>query len=101
MPSMSNDYEEKRNFIRMFVNANVRITDPATGKVYDGQGKNLSGDGAMFTTNEKFVINQRLKLDISSEQSKLASLNAEFEVTRVEEVADGTFVIAGTMLDVK
>jgi len=101
MPSTGNDYDEKRNFIRMFVNAEVQITDPATAQVFSGEGKNLSGDGAMFTTNEKFIINQRLSLNIRSEQSSLASLNAEFEVKRVDQLEDGTFEVAGTMLDVR
>lgn len=101
MQSTDNDYSEKRNFIRMFVNAKVKITDPATGNVYKGEGKNLSGDGAMFTSDEKFNVHQRLKVHISSEQSKLAALSASFEVVRVDEVANGVFEVAGTLIDVK
>lgn len=101
MPSTGNDYDEKRNFIRMFVNADVQITDPATSQVYQGHGKNLSGDGAAFTTKEKFNINQRLTLNISSESSPMASLNAEFEVKRVDQLDDGSFEVAGTMVDVR
>lgn len=101
MSTSSSEYDEKRNFIRMFVNAKVLITDPQTGKTFDGEGKNLSGDGAMFTTSEPFKVDQLLNLDISSEQSKLASLSAEFKVIRVDKVSDGSFVIAGTMIDVK
>lgn len=101
MPSTDNDYSEKRNFIRMFVNAKVKITDPTTGNVFEGMGKNLSGDGAMFTTNNNFKVNQMLRVDISSEKSNLASLSASFEVVRVEDIGDGQFEIAGTMIDVK
>ena len=101
MPSKGNDYDEKRNFIRMFVNAEVQITDPTTAQVFSGEGKNLSGDGAMFTTDAKLEINQRLSLDISSDRGNLASLHAEFEVKRVDQTEDGKFEIAGTMLDVR
>jgi len=101
MSTMSNDYNEKRNFIRMFVNATVKITDPATGNTYDGQGKNLSGDGALFTSKEKFSLNQKLNLEISTVESKLSALSAEFEVKRVDKLADGSYEIAGTMLSVK
>ncbi len=101
MTSADNDYSEKRNFIRMFVNAKVKITDPTTGNVFEGEGKNLSGDGAMFITNEKFEVNQQLSLDISSEQRKMATLTASFEVVRVEPIDNGLFAIAGTMIDVK
>ena len=101
MLSMGSEYDEKRNFIRMFVNANVDITDPATGNIYQGKGKNLSGDGAMFTTDGKFEVNQKLNLTVSAENSKVASLNAEFEVIRIKDCGDGQYEIAGTMLDVK
>lgn len=101
MPSAGSDYNEKRNFIRMFVNAKVLITDPETGQTFNGEGKNLSGDGAMFTTTEPFKVDQLLSLNISSEQSNLASLSADFKVIRVDETDDGNFVIAGTMIDVK
>ncbi len=101
MPSTGNDYDEKRNFIRMFVNAEVQITDPATSAVYKGEGKNLSGDGAAFITSEKFEVNQKLNLNISSERGSMASLNAEFEVKRVDQREDGSFEVAGTMIDVR
>ena len=101
MTSTDNDYSEKRNFIRLFVNAKVKITDSTTGNVYDGEGRNSSGDGAMFSTSERFEVNQKLTVDISSEKSKLAALSASFEVVRVEEKANGQFEIAGTLIDVK
>jgi len=101
MPPSSNDYDEKRNFIRMFVNANVKINDPATNQDYQGRGKNLSGDGAMFTTDGEFQVGQKLNLTVSAEQGGIASLNAEFKVTRVNPLGDGEFDVAGTMLDVK
>ncbi len=96
-----NDYEEKRNFIRMFVDAKVTITDPKTGQVFEGDSKNLSGDGVMFITEHKFDINQKLSVDIRSEQSKLAPLSASFEVMRVKQLDDGTYEIGGNIESVK
>ena len=101
MPLTDNDYNEKRNFIRMFVNAKVEITDSTTGNVFQGIGKNLSGDGAMFSTDKKFEVNQILSVDISSEKSKQAALSASFKVVRATDIGDGQFEIAGTMIDVK
>ena len=101
MTSTDIEYNEKRNFIRMFVNASVKITDPDTGNTYQGKGQNLSGDGAMFTSEQEFTENQKLTIDISSEQSRLAALSAEFQVVRVIKLDDGQFSIAGTMLSVK
>jgi hypothetical protein len=85
----------------MFVNAEVTISDPATGDTFKGQGKNLSGDGALFITDREFKIDQKLSLEISSEKSNLASLSADFEVKRVESLGDGKFEVAGIMVDVK
>ncbi|MCF6194333.1 MAG: PilZ domain-containing protein [Kangiellaceae bacterium] len=101
MSGLGSEYNEKRNFIRMFVNANVEIVDPQNSQRYMGQGKNLSGDGAMFTTDKEFTVNQRLNLEIKTEENSMTSLTAEFEVVRVKELSGGGFEIAGTMLDVK
>lgn len=101
MSGLGSDYNEKRNFIRMFVNADVEIVDPADNQRYSGQGKNLSGDGALFTTSKEFSINQRLNIEIKAEKGNTSALSAEFEVVRVDEVSTGVYEIAGTMLDVK
>jgi len=101
MSGLASEYDEKRNFIRMFVNANVEIIDPQDNQRYAGQGKNLSGDGAMFTTDKEFTVNQTLSLEIKTEESSTTSLTAEFQVIRVKQLSDGGFEIAGTMLDVK
>ncbi|TQV71435.1 PilZ domain-containing protein [Aliikangiella marina] len=97
MSSVDHNYEEKRNFIRMFVDAKVTITDPETGQVFQGDSKNLSGDGVMFITDQKFNENQMLSVDIRSEQSKLAPLTAKFEVKRVIDLGEGKYEIAGTI----
>ncbi len=100
MPSTSKEYDEKRDFIRMFVNAKVNITDPSSGETFKGVGINLSGSGAMFTTGKAFDVGQQLTVDISSEQSQQAPLSAKFEVIRVTEDTDGNYCIAGSLADI-
>lgn len=95
MSSQDNNYQEKRNFIRMFIDAKIIITDPDTRETYEGASKNLSGDGVMFTTKKEFNPKQQLQVDISSQQSKLPPLSASFEVIRVEKIDNGLFEIAG------
>ena len=97
MSTSNKDYSEKRDFIRMFVNAKVNITDPNSGSSFEGVGQNLSGNGAMFTTTEAFDVGQTLTVDISSNQSQLAPLSAEFKVIRVTEDSDGQYTIAGSL----
>jgi flagellar basal body L-ring protein FlgH len=100
VPSNSKDYSEKRNFIRMFVNAKVNITDQHSGNTFQGAGINLSGSGAMFTIDKAFDVGQKLTVDISSEQSQLTPLSAKFEVIRVTEDSVGNYFIAGSLADI-
>ncbi|WP_444998179.1 PilZ domain-containing protein [Aliikangiella sp. IMCC44359] len=101
MSSLNKDHEEKRNFIRMFVDAKVTVTDPETGQTFQGDSRNLSGDGVMFITEQEFKTGQILDVDIRSEQSKLAPLQAKFEVKRTRKLENGHFEIAGTIDSVK
>jgi len=101
MSSVDKDYEEKRNFIRMFVDARVTITDPETGQTFHGDSKNLSGDGVMFITDQEFMENQLLNVDIRSEQSKLAPLKAQFVVKRIEKLENNQFEVGGTISSVQ
>lgn len=101
MSSVNKDYAEKRNFIRMFVDATVTITEPETGLVSAGESKNLSGDGVMFITEKEFKINQTLNVDISSKQSKLAPLKALFVVKRVIKLDNGKFQTAGKIDEIQ
>lgn len=95
MSSVNKDYEEKRNFIRMFVDAKVTLTDTATGQTYPGDSKNLSGDGILITTDQIFQLNQELKLDVCSEKSQMPPLSAEFTVKRIEQLDNGRYEVAG------
>ncbi len=101
MSSVNKDYAEKRNFIRMFVDATVTITEPETGQVCSGESQNLSGDGVMFITERGFEVNQILEVDIRSRQSKLAPLVAKFEVRRVIKLDNGKFEIAGKIDEIQ
>jgi hypothetical protein len=97
MSSDSQNFEERRDFIRMFVDAKVTILDPSTHKKYDGEAKNLSGNGIMFITKELFQIGQQLQVDISSTQSQLPPLSMSFEVKRIKPIENGLFEVAGKM----
>jgi hypothetical protein len=101
MSAEHKDFEEKRNFIRMFVDAKVIITDPETGQTFTGESKNLSGNGVLFTCEQTFAVGKTLHLSISSEESQLRPLNAELEVIRVDPLADNRYEIAGTISSVE
>ena len=95
MTSTNNDYGEKRNFIRMFINAEVTITDPTTGDIYNGESRDLSGDGVSIVTNNKFELNQELEVHIRTKDGSISPLTAMLDVRRVKELDDGLFEIGG------
>jgi hypothetical protein len=97
MSLTNKDYAEKRNFIRMFINADVTMTDPDTGTAYNGESKDLSGDGVSVITSHEFQLNQKLEVHIRTKQDSLSPLTAELEVKRVIKLDDGMFEIAGTI----
>ena len=97
MPSLSKDYGEKRNFIRMFVNANVSITDKSTGQTFEGTSKDLSGDGVSIVTNKDFQLNQELELHIRSAKGTLSPLTAVLTVRRSSKLDDGMYEVAGSI----
>jgi hypothetical protein len=100
MSPTDRDYAEKRNFIRMFIEADVDLTDPSTGKTFKGEGKDISGDGVSIITQQEFTMNQKLAVNIQAKQSTLAPLSAELEIKRVIKLDDGSFEVAGSIAKV-
>ncbi|NVJ50814.1 MAG: PilZ domain-containing protein [Gammaproteobacteria bacterium] len=97
---MDREYEEKRDFIRMFVDAKVEITDPDSGETFTGDSKNLSAGGVAFTCEHSFEVGRTLSVKVSSVQSQLPPLTAELKVIRSDKRDDGSFEIAGSIANV-
>jgi hypothetical protein len=100
MSSLDREYEEKRDFIRMFVDAKVEITDPENNERFIGDSKNLSASGVAFLCQHAFEVGKRLKVKVSSEQSKLPPLQADLVVIRCDKTDNDQFEIAGTIENV-
>lgn len=88
-------YEEKRDFIRVAVDCEVALRIPVNGRRFTGVGKNLSGGGVLFYTDELLAPGDQLEIHIESRQSVLSVLDATIEVIRVEPVTDGTRYAVG------
>lgn len=82
-------YDEKRNFIRVPVECEVALTAAVDGKSFHGLGKDLSGGGILFYTEELLEPGDRLELHIASSQLLTSVLDATIEVVRVQPMADG------------
>ncbi len=94
------NYVEKRDFIRMFVDARVEVTDVDSGLTYSGEAQNLSGRGLAFVADFEPTMGSKLNVTVSSRQSRLPPLAAEFIVVRVVAAGGGRFEIAGELTNV-
>ncbi|QGX41406.1 PilZ domain-containing protein [Permianibacter aggregans] len=100
MMNLARDYAEKRDFIRMFVDAKVSIVDLDSGAEYHGEAKNLSGKGLMFEANFEPALDAELRVTVASMQSRMPPLVASFKVVRVIKKDDGMYEIAGELSNV-
>ena len=94
------EYEEKRDFIRMFVDANVEVSDAESGETFHGDSKDLSAGGVAFMCDHEFSVGTRLKVKVSSVESKLPPLTADLVVTRCDYKAENRYEIAGSIENV-
>ncbi len=100
MTSSQREYEEKRDYIRMFVDAQVEVFDPDSGQSFMGDSKNLSASGVAFVSDQQFDVGQKLSVKISSTQSKLPPLTADFIVSRCDITDNNLFKTAGSIENV-
>ena len=98
--NLARDFAEKRDFIRMFVDAKVTIVDMESGSEYNGDAKNLSGKGLMFEAAYQPAVGAELQVTVTSSQSRMPPLVAKFTVIRVIERGLGQYEIAGEMNNV-
>ncbi len=94
-------YAEKRDFIRMFVDSHVEVVDEETGATFHGDGKNISGSGLMFIADFQPREGASLHVTVSSLQSRLPPLQAQFRVIRVSRCEDGRYQIGGELSDIR
>lgn len=80
-------YDEKRDFIRVPVQCEVSLETLDSGKHFVAEGKNLSGNGVLFFTDEALKPGDRLSLHIEATEVLMSVLDATIEVVRVEALA--------------
>lgn len=82
------DYTEKRNFIRMSMDANVSFTVEKKKERHLGRCRNLSGTGMLLETAKKLQVGHKVNITLPSERSELPNLEAMAEVIRVMQLTD-------------
>lgn len=88
MSQNERDYSEKRDYIRMRVDAEVTLIHQ--GQVIPAVCIDLSSSGMQVQATRSFKVGDRLSVRIDSEHTALRGLEAETEVVWVTELQDHT-----------
>ncbi|HHJ14427.1 MAG TPA: PilZ domain-containing protein [Gammaproteobacteria bacterium] len=95
-------YEEKRDFIRVPVQCEVQLEALDSGRRFTAEGRNLSGNGVLFLTDEPLVPGQRLNLHIEATEVLVSVLDATIEVVRIEAVpGEDRFAVGGAIRSIE
>ncbi len=84
-------YSEKRNFIRMKINAPVEVT--AGSETFTARCKDLSGSGILIQTDRALALGTTVGIVIQQEGDKLLPFRATGEVVRVDPVNPSGFIL--------
>lgn len=94
------EQNDRRDFIRMAVNAALRFGTPGEPLLQVGQTCDLSARGIRFRTESTVAEGAELELEVVSENGRVPPLRARVRVIRVEP-ADGGYVVAAAMEEVR
>lgn len=96
MSTYERDYSEKRDFIRMQVEAQAQLT--AQGQTVVATCKDLSSTGLQLEAPTQLRLGDKVSVCIPSEHEQLAPLNIEAEVVRAVSLEDGRQSLGLTVL---
>jgi hypothetical protein len=99
MSQTGRDYSEKRDFIRMRVDAEVSLIHQ--GDEVPAVCIDLSSSGMQVQARRLFKTGDLLSVRIESEHAALKGLEADTEVVRVTEQPDGRQKLGLTILKMK
>jgi len=76
-------YSEKRDYIRMYVDAEITLQNPECTSIVEGKAIDLSGSGIRFVTNDSIAEGQHLSFSLRSKNGGVPPLEGTLSVTRV------------------
>jgi hypothetical protein len=77
------DYAEKRDFLRMPIDCELNFAVEDSTKQYQGKVINLSSQGVLFTSNQKFAPGTILEITLTPSNSTTPPMQATVVVARV------------------
>jgi hypothetical protein len=91
---MSIDYDEKREHFRMNTNSAITIKPDGSDEVFEGICINLSANGMLFTTNQRFDPGTIIHINITPAKAVVSPLDAVVEVIRTQVDSEKGYAIA-------
>jgi hypothetical protein len=87
MTTNGRDYDEKRDYIRMRVDADISLL--YAGQIIPAVCIDLSSSGMQVQAPRTFQVGDKLSVRIDSEHTALKGLEAETEVVWLTDMEDG------------
>ncbi len=94
------NYNEKRDFLRMQVDAPVSLYILGRDDAITGVCKDLSGGGLLVELREEIDLGTTLSVVISSTHGHSPILEAQARITRLKETADQRFIAGLEIVEV-
>lgn len=86
-------YNEKRDFIRMKVEARATLTLHDGGEKIDADCQDLSSQGVQLVIDRPLAENTHISVSIASPTPGLQGLKAEGQVMRCQAIDNGQFIV--------
>lgn len=99
--SSMRDYSEKRDFIRMKVNAQLTITREDNKASINGVCRDLSGTGMLLEVSEAIPEGTRLHTSLPSQNDNFPAFESVVSVTRCTDQGDGRYMLGVNIEEVK
>lgn len=99
MGQLDRDYEEKRDYIRMRVDADINLI--YAGQIIPATCVDLSSSGMQIQAPRTFQVGDKISVRIDSEHAALKGLEADTEVVWIADVDGGEQKLGLTILAMK
>jgi hypothetical protein len=87
------DYSEKRDFIRMKIDAEVILETEGGGMRYAAKCKDLSGTGMSIELQEPLAIGAEFNTSLPSNNPSFPPFNTTVKVLRCEPLPSGAYLV--------
>ncbi|WP_460042915.1 PilZ domain-containing protein [Pseudomonas sp. S2_H01] len=99
MGQIDRDYAEKRDYIRMRVDADISLI--YAGQIIPAVCVDLSSSGMQIQAPRSFKVGDRINVRIESEHTALKGLEADTEVVWIADIDGGEQKLGLTILTMK